>query len=96
MRFAYRVIAGAAHVWMKFFHGLTSTGGERMPKDGGVIVVANHSSIYDPLALVPGIKRELTFLARGTLRDSAIYRWFTSAIRIVDIRRGEGDRGALR
>lgn len=96
MRLAYRLIAGAAGVWMKVFHFLTSTGGERVPREGGVLVVSNHASIYDPMALVPGLKRELTFLARGTLRGSLLYRAFTAAIRIVDIRRGEGDRGAIR
>ncbi|MBL8767072.1 MAG: 1-acyl-sn-glycerol-3-phosphate acyltransferase [Planctomycetes bacterium] len=96
MRLAYRLIAGAACVWMKVFHFLASNGGERMPKTGGVLVVSNHASIYDPMALVPGLSRELTFLARGTLRGSLLYRLFTAAIRIVDIRRGEGDRGAIR
>lgn len=96
MRLAYRLIASAACLWMKVFHFLTSDGGERIPKDGGVLVVSNHASIYDPMALVPGLSRELTFLARGTLRGSFWYRLFTSAIRIVDIRRGEGDRGAIR
>lgn len=96
MRLGYRVIATAAGLWMKVFHFLTSQGGERLPQEGGVLVVANHASIYDPMALVPALRRELTFLARGTLRGSVLYRLFTAAIRIVDIRRGEGDRGAIR
>jgi 1-acyl-sn-glycerol-3-phosphate acyltransferase len=96
VRLVYRSIAFLAWGWMKLFHGLRSSGAERIPMEGGLLVVSNHASIYDPLALVPALRRELTFMARGTLRGSWLYRWLTSKIRVVDVKRGEGDRGALR
>ena len=92
----YRIIQWAARflcvvLWRFRSHGL---GG--VPRDGGLIVVANHQSFLD-LALLGGtIPRNLIFLARGTLRASWVYRALTFPFDILDLRRGEGDVAAFR
>ena len=44
-----------------------SVGAENVPRDGAVIVAANHVSYFDPVALGCGITRPLTYLAKKEL-----------------------------
>ncbi len=78
-------------LWSFRCHGLRN-----VPREGGLIVVANHQSFLDLALLGSVIPRNLVFLARGTLRASWIYRALTFPFDILDLRRGEGDVGAFR
>lgn len=69
---------------------------DRVPKTGGVLLVTNHASFLDPLVAGCGIRRKVTFIARGSLNDSRLYRFLTIPADLVHVKRGEGDRGALR
>ena len=46
-----------------------SLGAEHVPRDGAVIVAANHVSYFDPVVLGCGMGRPLTFLAKKELFD---------------------------
>lgn len=69
---------------------------ERVPRNGGLIVVANHQSFLDLTLLGCALPRTLTYLARTTLRSSWLYRVLTAPFDVLDVRRGEGDVGAVR
>jgi 1-acyl-sn-glycerol-3-phosphate acyltransferase len=69
---------------------------DRVPRSGGLIVVANHQSLLDLSLLGCAIPRTLTYLARSTLRSSRIYRLLTAPFDVLDLRRGEGDVAAAR
>ena len=49
------------------FYGARYFGQHNVPKTGGVLVVSNHQSHYDPPLIGAGIKRRLNYLARKTL-----------------------------
>lgn len=68
------------------------------PAGTGTLLVANHDSWLDPLALADTLMRAgrpLRFLAKGTLWRSAPIAWLLDALRQIPIRRGGGDSGAL-
>lgn len=59
----------------KLFLGLRVKGKEQLPYVGGKIIVANHTSNFDPVLLGFAIRRELYFLAKEELYG---YRkWFS-------------------
>ena len=71
-------------------------GAEHVPKEGPLIVVANHFSFLDPPLLGASFPRPLTFVAKAELWQALPSRLFCHAFGLLPIRRGEPDRAALR
>lgn len=76
--------------------GLRSHGQRRVPREGGVILAANHASFLDPIAIGCAIARPIDYLARQTLFDIPGFGWLLRSIRTHPVRRGESDLGAMR
>ncbi|MEW6746724.1 MAG: lysophospholipid acyltransferase family protein [Planctomycetota bacterium] len=90
-------IARRLGLWLfGLVYGLQVRGRERFPRAGGVLMVLNHTSFLDPILASFAPIREVTWVARGTLSRSRFYRSLTSPFRVIAIRRGEADLGALR
>lgn len=71
---------------------------EVLPTGGGVLLVSNHDSWLDPLALAAATMhrgRPLRFLAKSTLWNSLPIRLLLDGIRQIPIRRGRGDAAAM-
>lgn len=73
-----------------------SYGVERVPREGGAVIAANHFSGIDHPLIGSFSPRPLHFLAKAELMDiaglGALLRW----LGVFGVRRGEGDREALR
>ncbi|MFL5920543.1 MAG: lysophospholipid acyltransferase family protein [Gaiellaceae bacterium] len=71
-------------------------GVERVPREGGAVVAANHFSAIDHPLIGAFSPRTLHFLAKAELFEiaglGALLRW----LGVFAVRRGEGDREALR
>ncbi len=67
-----------------------------MPKTGGVVVVSNHGSHLDPPILGHALGRPVAFMAKAELFKIPILSSIISACGAYPVRRGAGDREALR
>jgi 1-acyl-sn-glycerol-3-phosphate acyltransferase len=63
----YRFARALCHVILLAGWRMRSIGWENVPRDGAVIVAANHVSYFDPVVLGCGIRRPLTYLAKKEL-----------------------------
>lgn len=52
--------------WLTFAFRINSEGAGNVPDDGGALLVCNHRSILDPLALMTEVERYIHFVAGGT------------------------------
>jgi len=68
----------------------------RMPKAGGVLVVANHQSYLDPILAAVGMPRPFHPMARETLFRVAPFRWLIKSLNAFPVRRASADLGAIR
>ena len=70
---------------------------ENVPKSGGVLLVANHQSFFDP-PLIGGAltTRDTDFLARGGLFKFKPFAWLISTLNATPIKQGAGDTGAMK
>jgi 1-acyl-sn-glycerol-3-phosphate acyltransferase len=68
--------------WAGFTFGfsLRTEGAYHMPRDGPVLILANHESFLDPLAVGLAVRRRIRYLARKTLFKSV---WFGNYLRSV-------------
>ncbi|MBT4530784.1 MAG: 1-acyl-sn-glycerol-3-phosphate acyltransferase [Phycisphaerae bacterium] len=79
------------------FYRMRCKGRENIPRKGPLLIVANHQSNFDP-AIVGVALRDRPFhgIARDTLLDSKILRWYMSGFGVIAIKRGESDVVAIR
>ena len=57
------------------------TGRENIPASGGVLVVSNHQSHFDPPLVGLGCPRRMNYVARETLFRFAPFRWLIQSRR---------------
>ena len=77
------------------FRGRT-LGISKLPKTGGVVVVSNHGSHLDPPILGHALGRPVAFMAKAELFKVPILSFIISACGAYPVKRGAGDREALR
>lgn len=63
------------------------SGRENIPASGGVLVVSNHQSHFDPPLIGMGCPRRMNYLARDTLFRFAPFRWLISSVDSIPIDR---------
>jgi 1-acyl-sn-glycerol-3-phosphate acyltransferase len=63
------------------------TGRENVPATGGVLVLSNHQSQFDPVLVGLAIDRRLNYLARETLFRFAPFRWLINSLDAIPIDR---------
>lgn len=71
-------------------------GREYVPRQGPLIVVANHINFIDPPFLSASIPRRITFMAKMELYNTPWMRLLLSAVGAFPVRRGRLARRALR
>jgi 1-acyl-sn-glycerol-3-phosphate acyltransferase len=68
-----------------------------LPREGGVIVAANHQSFLDPIALGITLPRHACFLARSSLMKHPPMKWILGGLSAIPIERdGVGKEGIRR
>ena len=91
----YFFISRAMALVLSLFARWTVSGTSRVPRSGGVIVVANHLSLVDPPLLAASLPRRLRFMAKQELFDSR-GGVFVRLFGAFPVRRFQADRQALR
>jgi 1-acyl-sn-glycerol-3-phosphate acyltransferase len=71
-------------------------GGENIPTDGPLLVVANHLNLTDPPLLAVSLGREAIFMAKEELFRSPLTAYFVGNFGAFPVHRGKLDRKALR
>ncbi len=96
MNWFYRGGRVIAQVTFKVLCRIKVNGGENVPDQGPLIVVANHVHTLDPPLLGGAIKRKMVFMAKEELFRSRLSRYFIRGYGAFPVRRGGVDRKALR
>ena len=75
-------------------YGIRHAGRENIPASGGVLVVSNHQSHFDPPFVGMGVPRRMNYLARDTLFGFAPFGWLIHSLDAIPIdREGLGLQG---
>lgn len=83
---------------LRWWARLRVEGLENLPRKGAALIVSNHDSWLDPLAIIEAMmwrERQLRFLAKHTLWTFPPLAWILDQADQIPIRRGGGDVAAL-
>lgn len=81
---------------LKVLYFYQVSGKENIPKKGKLMVCSNHISNIDPPLVGSACPRPIHFFAKAELLSNRFSNWFMRSIRAVPVKRGAGDRKALR
>jgi 1-acyl-sn-glycerol-3-phosphate acyltransferase len=93
---AYLVIGGLTWPLLRLVYRLSATGLEHLPREGGYVLSANHTSSFDPWPLAMPLypRRFLRFMAKSELFWPPL-GWLIKGGGGFRVRRGERDTAAI-
>ena len=95
-RLVYAVSRAAMLLVSKVWFRLRTTGAERMPASGPVLLVGNHASYLDPPMMGMGVQRQVNFLAQAGLGSFGPLRWWLRQVGVTLIDRDAPSKEAMR
>lgn len=93
----YRIIWAIVLALFTLIYRARFIGTERVPRSGGLLIVANHQSHLDPpLLAVSLMHRHTAAIAREGLFKNPLFGLFLRGLGAMPIKENEGDAGAIR
>ena len=74
------IVKGALKVYFGIFYKVRIKGMENVPKEGGLILCANHIGQLDMFFIAYKIKRLVHFMAKAELYKNPIVKWFLTNV----------------
>lgn len=71
-------------------------GSHSLPRSGGVLLISNHLSLFDPMLITTSLRRPTYFMAKSELSHLPLISWIIGQLNTFYVRRGAVDREALR
>ncbi|MEG6616251.1 lysophospholipid acyltransferase family protein [Peptococcaceae bacterium 1198_IL3148] len=67
-----------------------------LPRQGGVVVVSNHTSYWDPVAVGCALNRPIHYMAKSELFNNLLFATLIRGLKAFPVERGKSDRNAIR
>jgi 1-acyl-sn-glycerol-3-phosphate acyltransferase len=83
----YNALHAASRLASVLLLGMRVSGRSHVPRQGGLLVCANHQSHFDPVLVGLALDRRLNYLARDTLFRFAPLRWLIQSLDAIPIDR---------
>ena len=92
----YKFALGLCSVVLKIMFNVKVAGLENIPKDKNFILVSNHISNFDPIALGVAVKEPLAFMGKEELFKNKLFGGLLKKFGAFPVSRGSGDLGAIK
>ncbi|MSR65152.1 MAG: 1-acyl-sn-glycerol-3-phosphate acyltransferase [Verrucomicrobiae bacterium] len=94
--FFYGVAKGLAAPLLRLVFRMQVRGRERVPRAGGLLIVSNHISVFDPPILGSFIPRPVYWMAMVELFRHRIFGFLAPCMHCIPVDRQKGDSSAVR
>lgn len=92
----YAILKIIFQIYFKLFFRAEIMGTENMPKEGAVILAANHMSNWDPPFLACFLHRPVSYMAKVELFENPVFGAAITSCHAFPVKRGAADRGAIK
>jgi 1-acyl-sn-glycerol-3-phosphate acyltransferase len=94
---AYRLVLSLTTPIMTTWSRLDVVGVELIPLDGPLLLVGNHDSYWDPIAVAVAARhrRQIRALAKSSIWKIAPLAWLMDGMGHIPVHRGQGDAEAM-
>ena len=92
----YRVSHWACYAYFLLAHRIRVIGATNVPRTGGVLLLANHQSFFDPILVGLPLPRECHYMARDSLFAHPAFARFIRAYNAYPIKRGRSDVAGIK
>jgi len=92
----YRVSCFMAWCLWKVFFRLQVSGQGNIPRDGGGLIVANHTSFLDPLLICAVMPRVVHYITYSFFYDHPAIHWYCKRVCCIPVRKAGNDIAALK
>jgi 1-acyl-sn-glycerol-3-phosphate acyltransferase len=79
-------------IWLRW----EIAGTENIPKEGKVVLAANHISLLDPPTIGAACPRPVNFMAKAELFHNPVFAFIIRHLGVFPVRRGSADREAIK
>jgi 1-acyl-sn-glycerol-3-phosphate acyltransferase len=91
----YLIIRALFQPFFHLYFRMGRIGREHIPKEGPVIIAANHRSFLDPFVIGTMARRPMYYVAKEELFRKRWMAWILSALGAFPVRRGMGDEDSI-
>lgn len=92
----YKILQTVLYYFFTVFFRFKIIGAENIPTSGGVVIAANHRSLWDPPVLSAACIRSINFMAKEELFSISALKWLIARLKAFPVRRGTADRTAIK
>lgn len=92
-RFCHNFVFWSGFVFFTFGFSLRRAGWANLPREGPLLIVSNHQSMFDPVLIGLTARRFLSYLARKNLFDQPVLAPIIRSLNAIPIDRGLGKDG---
>jgi 1-acyl-sn-glycerol-3-phosphate acyltransferase len=92
----YWLLEGVSLLVLNLIGGLFVQGEENIPESGPVLMVSNHVSYLDPVAIGDASTRRVVFMAKYELFNNPLLNFLLRGVDSFPVKRGEPDRAAFK
>jgi 1-acyl-sn-glycerol-3-phosphate acyltransferase len=84
-RLFYFFVRFPVNFFFMIFYGVRYYGRNHLPETGGIVLICNHQSHFDPPLLAAGLRRRLNFLARKSLFKFKPFAWLIDMLDAIPL-----------
>jgi glycerol-3-phosphate dehydrogenase (NAD(P)+) len=92
---AYLIVRALFQPFFHIYFRMGRIGREHLPKEGPVIIAANHRSFLDPFVIGTMARRPMYYVAKEELFRKRWMSWILNALGAFPVRRGAGDEDSI-
>lgn len=92
----YKFLRGLLNIIFRIIFRININGEYNIPKEGNLLICANHINLLDPIVLALTTKRQIFFMAKKELFENKIFKWILLKVGAFPVDRDGSDVSAIK
>jgi len=94
--FLYWIGFSFFYIYFTIFHRWQIKGRKNVPDSGPLLIMANHTSNFDPPIVSCAVNQRVYYLGKKELFNNPVFNWLFTKLGVIPIKRGKPDISAIK